>query len=95
MNDERGLLGQSVHQIDCLREGRVDIRIGVFVEADVGIADLHEERLPQPGAGELFGGGQCQVDRREHATSQGEERTRSAIGHAFERIAPRLDEIFS
>ena len=40
MDDERGLLGHPVHEIDGLREGPVDIGIRVLIEASVCVADL-------------------------------------------------------
>ncbi len=42
MDDERRLLGHAVHEIDGLGQSRIDVGIRVFVEADVGVADLNE-----------------------------------------------------
>ena len=45
VDDQRGLHGHFVHKIDGLRQGAGDVRIRLLVEADVGVADLHEQRF--------------------------------------------------
>ena len=93
MDDERRLLGHPVHEINGLREGPVDIGIGVLTEADVRVADLHERRFSQPGCTLFISSRHRELDRREDAACQGEEGTDPAIGHAFERVATRLQQL--
>ena len=42
MNNECRLLNHAVHNIDSLRQGRIDVGIRVLVETDMGVADLNE-----------------------------------------------------
>ena len=42
VEDEIGCLRERVNAGDCFAEGRGDIRVGRFVEADMAVADLHE-----------------------------------------------------
>jgi len=93
MDDERGLLGHPVHEIDGLREGPVDIGIRVLIEASVCVADLNEQRLSQPRSTLFVSGRHRQLDRREDAARQGEEGAGPAIGHAFERVATRSQQL--
>ena len=46
-----GGLGQGVHEADGPFEGAGDVRIGGLVEADVTVAELHEKRCFDRGAG--------------------------------------------
>jgi hypothetical protein len=45
VNDERGLFGHFVHEVDGPRKGGIDIRVCVFIESYVSVADLHEQRF--------------------------------------------------
>jgi hypothetical protein len=45
VDDERRPVGHCIHQVHRLAERPGDIRVSVLGEADVGVADLQEERL--------------------------------------------------
>jgi hypothetical protein len=94
VDDQCGLHGHSVHDIDSLRQGAGDVRIRFLVESYMGIADLHEQRLARSLT--LFtlivATSHGQIDRREHAALQGEKRSGPAIGHAFQGVATRLQQ---
>src|ERR1022692_2772275 len=92
MDDERGLLGHPVHDIDGLGEGPIHVGIRLLVEPDMGVADLHEQRLAQPCDAWLVIRGPGQIHRREDAACQDEQCASPAIGHAFERVATRLQQ---
>ena len=89
MGDVAGVDGECgarlhrVHQRDGLFQGARDIGIGVLVEADMGVADLQEQRH----AGRLFGCRLRQADRRQDAARQGEKRARAAKGQTLQRAA--------
>jgi len=42
MDDERGLIGHPIDDVDGLREGAANVRVRLLVETDVGVADLYE-----------------------------------------------------
>ena len=89
VDDERGLLDHAVHDVDGLRQGAVNIRIGFFVKADVGVADLHEQRLAELGGALSVTGRYRQINRREHPAGQRKKGSGPAVGHAFESVATR------
>jgi hypothetical protein len=90
VNEEGGLLGHPVQHCDGLIESAIDIRVRILVETDVCVADLNEERLPQPRCGLLIRSGHSQVDWREDTACQREEGAGSAKSHTLEGVAPRV-----
>ena len=54
-----------------------DVGIGVLAEADVRVADLHEQRSAALAAGARLRG-QREIERRQHPAGQGEERAGAA-----------------
>ena len=72
------------------------VRIGLFVEADMGIADLQEQR--QAGLGRRVGAarlGQGQVERGEYPGGEGKKGSRPPESQAFQGAAARrIEQIF-
>src|SRR5215471_18117692 len=89
VDDERRLLGKAVDDVDRAVERCGHIGIRLLVEADVGIADLHEERLTEACGALAVGARHREVDRGEYAPGEGEERAGAAKGEALERAAAR------
>jgi hypothetical protein len=87
MNEERRSLRHRVHEIDGARERRVDIRIGILVEADVRIAQLHEQGTAEPGRALGVRGRGGEIERGEYAAREYEERACPAVGETAERLA--------
>src|ERR1700751_1180907 len=89
VDDERGLLGEAVDDVDRAVERADDVRICLLVEADVAVADLHEERLSESRSAPLVSGRHREIDRSKHAPGEGEECAGAAKSEALERPAPR------
>jgi hypothetical protein len=68
--DEHGrLLRHGIHHIDGPFQGVVDVRIGVLGKSDMGIADLHEQRLSESRRVGLRGRRDGKVNRRQHTAA--------------------------
>src|ERR1700719_4587175 len=89
MDDERRLIVHAVYDVDGLRQGPGDVGICLLIKTDVSIADLYEQRLAQFRSALLVAGRHGQIDGREYAARQSEKGSSSAIGHAFQGVAPR------
>ncbi len=82
VDDQRRLPGQTVHKVNRAAERAADIRIGVFRETDVGIAELDEQRCSDAGESVLAVCRDRQVKRRENAARQCKQCSGSAVSHA-------------
>ena len=89
MDDERRRFRHGVHEIDGARERRRDVGIRFLVEADVRVAQLHEQGTAEPGRALAVGRGSAEIERREYAACEHEERARPAVGETTERPAAR------
>jgi hypothetical protein len=89
VNDQRRLRRHAVDVVDCLGQRAIDVRIRFLVEADMRVADLHEQRLAQIGGSVFVGGGHGQVDGHQYPTRQCKQGPGSAVSHAFQRVAAR------
>ncbi len=93
VKDQCGLLAHPVDEVDCLRERRVDVGIGVLAEADVGVTDLHEQRFPGFRSRFRVRRRDGQIDGREDSARQGEQGTGAAEGHAFQGSATGMERV--
>jgi hypothetical protein len=75
--------------VDGLRQGPGNVRIGLFIETDVSVTDLDEQRLAQFCSAFLVAGRHGQINRREYSARQREKCAGPAVGHAFEGVAAR------
>ena len=89
VDDERRLLGQAVDDVDRAVERSGHIGIRLLVEADVAIADLHEERPAETCGALAVAGRYREIDWSEDAPGEGKECPGAAEGEALERAAAR------
>src|SRR5579864_4360886 len=94
VDDERGLFGHFVHEVNGPGEGAIDIGVSVFIESYVSVADVHEQRFTKPCGSWFTLGCHGEIQRREHTARQSEEDAGPAIGPAFEGVATRVTRSF-
>ena len=82
VDDEIGLVRESIDFIDGGLKRSRDVRIGRFAEADVAVADLHEVKF-SPGAFRVAAEGLGTED----AAADGPQDARAGPGHAFQETA--------
>src|SRR2546427_1212780 len=97
VQDERGFHGHPVHQLDGLLEGARHIGIGFLVEANMRVADLHEQRGVERCRFAALGCRECQIERGEHSPGEAEKGACAAKREALQqdRKSTRLNSSHS
>src|SRR3974390_1750143 len=89
VKDERRLRRHSIHEFNGSGQCPIDVGIGIFMKADVRVADLDKERRAQPGRFVAIRIGRRQVNRGEYSAGEREHRTGTSKGEAFQSVATR------
>src|SRR3974390_3103811 len=84
VDHEGGVARQSLHAVNRLLQRAGGIRVLLFVEADMAVADLQEGEPLLLSRDSLIDN----AERGRYAASHGPQHTRARPGHAFQYFAP-------